>query len=106
VPDLSDIERDHDGSFIVNDVEDKGVRCVHSGIVRFIDSQATLGQFVAGANSREAVFRDGRPAAIFLDHEQEVTLPECITSKAAVAQIRARLAASAPPPACALRQRL
>ncbi|MFM0406849.1 site-specific integrase [Paraburkholderia dipogonis] len=102
VPDLSDIERDHDGSFILNDVEDKGVRCVHSGIVRFIDSRATLGQFVAGANSREAVFRDGRLAAIFLDHEQEVTLSECITSKAAVAQIRARLAASAPPSAIRL----
>jgi integrase len=106
VPNLNDIDRDDDGTFIRNDVEDKGFESVHSGIVRFFDSAAALAQFVAGGNPRETVFRNGNSGAIFLEmgNPLEVTLSQCITSKNAVAQVRARLAsllapAPAPPPA-------
>jgi hypothetical protein len=37
VPDLNDIEHDYDGGLILNDVEAKGVRAIHSGMVRVLD---------------------------------------------------------------------
>jgi len=98
VPDLNAIERDHDGTFVLNDVEDKGARTMHSGIVCFFDSRATLGRFVAGLKSRESVFRDGGQAAVFLEDELEVSLGECLAPKGAVAVVRARFAAFAPSP--------
>ncbi|MBU9558964.1 site-specific integrase [Burkholderia multivorans] len=97
VPDLNEIERDYDGGLILNDVEAKGVRAIHSGMVRFLDNRATLGRFVIGERSVESVLRLGERAAVILDDELEVSLSECVTTKAAVAQVRARLASSMPP---------
>jgi integrase len=97
VADLNDIERDYDGGLILNDVEDKGVRSIHSGMVRFLDNRATLGRFVVGERSIESVLRHGVRAAVVLDEEVEVSLSECVTTKNAVAKVRARLAASVPP---------
>ena len=92
VPDLNDIDRDYDGGLILNDVEDKGVRTTHSGIVQFLDTLATLGRFVVGAKSIESVLRHGTRGAVILDDELEVSLSECVTTKTAVAMVRARLA--------------
>lgn len=97
VPDLNDIERDYHGGLILNDVEGKGVETTHSGMVRFLDARATLGRFVAGERSVESVLRHGARAAIILDDELEVSLSECVTTKAAIAQVRARLASSMSP---------
>ncbi|WP_232441373.1 DUF6538 domain-containing protein [Burkholderia ubonensis] len=97
VPDLDDIERDYGGGLILNDVEDKGVRTLHSGMVRFLDNRATLGRFVVGAKSIESVLRHGVRAAVILDDELEVSLSECVTTKTAIAKVRARLALSVPP---------
>ncbi|MCC8394238.1 site-specific integrase [Paraburkholderia sp. MMS20-SJTR3] len=97
VPDLNDIERDYDGGLVLNDVESKGVETTHSGMVRFLDTRATLGRFVVGAKSAESVLRHGARAAVILDDELEVSLSECVTTKTAVAQVRARLALSVPP---------
>lgn len=102
VPDLDDIERDYDGGLILNDVERKGVETIHSGMVRFLDTRATLGRFVAGERSVESVLRHGAHAAVILDDELEVSLSECITAKAAVAHVRARLASSMPPVSAAV----
>jgi hypothetical protein len=84
VADLNDIERDYDGGLILNDVEDKGVRSIHSGMVRFLDNRATLGRFVVGERSIESVLRHGVRAAVVLDEEVEVSLSECVTTKNAV----------------------
>lgn len=97
VPDLNDIERDYDGGLILNDVERKGVEATHSGMVRFLDTRATLGRFVVGERSVESVLRHGVRAAVILDDELEVSLSECVTTKTAVAKVRARLALSVPP---------
>lgn len=97
VPDLNEIERDYDGGLILNDVEAKGFRAIHSGMVRFLDNRATLGRFVIGERSVESVLRLGERAAVILDDELEVSLSECVTMKAAVAKVRARLASSMPP---------
>ncbi|WP_320338928.1 site-specific integrase [Burkholderia seminalis] len=97
VPDLNDIERDYDGGLVLNDVESKGVETTHSGMVRFLDTRATLGRFVVGAKSAESVLLHGARAAVILDDELEVSLSECVTTKTAVAQVRARLALSVPP---------
>lgn len=97
VPDLNDIERDYGGGLILNDVERKGVETIHSGMVRFLDNRATLGRFVAGERSVESVLRHGERAAVILDDELEVSLSECVTTKTAVAQVRARLALYVPP---------
>lgn len=97
VPDLNEIERDYDGGLVLNDVESKGVETTHSGMVRFLDTRATLGRFVVGAKSAESVLRHGARAAVILDDELEVSLSECVTTKTAVAQVRARLALSMPP---------
>lgn len=96
VPDLYEIERDFDGAFILNDVELKGAHSVHSGLVQIYDSSATLGQFVAGLNAHETVFRNGRFGALFLNEATEVTLSQCVAEKSAIAQVRARLASYAP----------
>ncbi len=96
VPDLYEIDRDFDGAFILNDVELKGVHSVHSGLVQIYDSSATLGQFVAGLNAHETVFRNGRFGALFLDEATEVTLSQCVAEKSAIARVRARLASYAP----------
>ncbi|WP_234745362.1 site-specific integrase [Burkholderia sp. WTPI3] len=103
VPDLNEIERDYDGGLILNDVEAKGVRSIHSGMVRFLDNRATLGRFVVGERSVESVLRLGERAAVILDDELEVSLAECVTTKAAVAQVRARLASAMPPASAAVR---
>ncbi|TGN94565.1 site-specific integrase [Burkholderia sp. USMB20] len=97
VPDLNDIERDYDGGLVLNDVESKGVETTHSGMVRFLDTRATLGRFVVGAKSIESVLRHGAHAAVILDDELEVSLSECVTTKTAIAKVRARLALSVPP---------
>lgn len=102
VPDLNDIDRDYDGGLILNDVEDKGVRTTHSGIVQFLDTFATLGRFVVGAKSIESVLRHGARAAVILDNELEVSLSECVTTKTAVAKVRARLALSIAPASAAV----
>lgn len=108
VPNLADIDRDYDGAFIRNDAEGKGFETVHSGIVRFLDSAAALGQFAIGADVGETIFRDGEQGAVFLEMGDplEVTLSQCIVSKQAVARVRARLAsalgpARVPPPTAA-----
>ncbi|WP_244108627.1 DUF6538 domain-containing protein [Burkholderia anthina] len=93
-PDLNDIERDYGGGLILNDVERKGVETIHSGMVRFLDNRATLGRFVVGERSIESVLLHGARAAVVLDDELAVSPSECVATKAAVAQVRARLASS------------
>lgn len=99
VSDLYEIDRDFDGAFILNDVELKGTHSVHSGLVQIFDSSATLGQFVAGRNARESVFRNGRFGALFLNEATEVTLSQCVAEKHAVARVCGRVGSDAPAPA-------
>lgn len=102
VPDLDDIERDYGGGLILNDVERKGIETIHSGMVRFLDNRATLGRFAVGEKSIESVLLHGARAAVILDDELEVSLSECVTTKTAVAKVRARLALSMPPASAAV----
>ncbi|WP_232428406.1 hypothetical protein [Burkholderia ubonensis] len=97
VPDLNDIERDYGSGLILNDGERKGVETIHSGMVRFLDNRATLGRFVVGERSIESILLHGVRAAVILDDELEVSLSKCVTTKASVGKVRARLASSIPP---------
>ncbi|MDR5811196.1 site-specific integrase [Caballeronia sp. LZ019] len=101
VPDLDDVERDYDGSFVLNDAIARGELDLYSGVVRFFSSRATLGRFAAGALARESVFRGTGETGFFVDGELELAPSDCIVPKAAVAQVRARLAAALPAPVMA-----
>jgi integrase len=96
VPDLDDIERDHDGAFVLNDAIARGELDLYSGVVRFFSSRATLGRFAVGAVAHESVFWGTGTTGFVVDGELELSSSECIVQKAAVAQVRARLAAGLP----------
>ncbi|MFD1555408.1 DUF6538 domain-containing protein [Paraburkholderia silviterrae] len=96
VPDLDEVERDHDGSFVLNDAIARGELDLYSGVVRFFSSRATLGRFAVGAVARESVFRGTGETGFLVDGELELSPSECIVPKAAVARVRARLAAGLP----------
>ncbi|WP_322046955.1 site-specific integrase [Paraburkholderia sp. J67] len=96
VPDLDDVERDHDGPFVLNDAMARGELDLYSGLVRFFSSHATLGQFAVGAVAHESVFRGTGTTGFLVDGELELSSSECVVQKAAVARVRARLAVGLP----------
>ena len=99
VPDIGDIERNSDGAFVLNDVENKGEYRFHSGWLRCHDSFAAIGGLLANEKFNESVFMFSGAAAFFIDPEQSITLPACMALKIALERIRARLVGVVPSPA-------
>ena len=96
VPDIDDIERDHDGSFILNDVERKGDVRLYSGVLRCHGSAAAYGGLIAEGRVTESLFLFPGTAAFFAEPEQEIRLAACMVTKPAVSRIRERLGIHAP----------
>lgn len=96
VPDLDDVRRDYDGTFILNDVEDKGTYQAHSGPLRCYDSPGAIGGLIAEGMFAESVFLFPGGGAFFAESEQAIPLPACMTPKSAIERIRARLATGLP----------
>lgn len=96
VPDLYDIDRDPDGTYVLNDVEHKGDETLVSGLVRLYDGRSSLMQFATGTVARESIFRDGKTTAYFIDHELNVESAQCLIEKRTVGVVRDRLVAAAP----------
>ncbi|SAK48320.1 integrase family protein [Caballeronia calidae] len=97
VPDLDAVERDYDGSFVLDDATARGELDLYSGVVRFFNSRATLGQFAVGAVAHESVFWGTGTTGFLVDGEPvELSSSECVVQKAAVARVRARLAVGLP----------
>lgn len=91
VADLDQLDRDHDGTFVWNDVEKKGALQTHSGPLRCHDSAGAIGGLLQSETFAESVFLHSGNAAFFIDPEQIITLPACLTVKSAIERIRARL---------------
>lgn len=87
VPVLNDLDRDFGGEFIWNEVEAYRGQTVHTGLVRFLDSRATLQQVITAGAAQGGVFRDGKSAGIFLEDTIAVDLARCIVHKTAVTKV-------------------
>lgn len=98
ISNLDDVCRDYDGSFILNDVEDKGTLQAYSGPLRCHDSIAAIGGLMADEKFSESVFLfiTGE-GAFFPESEQATSLPACMALKSAIERVRVRLATGLPP---------
>lgn len=97
VTDLRDVERDYDGSFVLNDVEQRGERGILTEQVRPLHSGRTLAALIAKGSASESHFRLPGAAAFFTDGEHIIPAAGWMASKRAVEGIRARLARSISP---------
>lgn len=92
VRDLHEIDRDHDGAFVLNDVEQQGERVICTAPVRAYNTAATVAALLAASASQESLFRLTGSAAFWPDEPQEIPQSAWMTPKRAVEAIRARLA--------------
>lgn len=97
VADLDAIERDYDGTFILNDVEVQGHRHVESGMVRVYDRAAVIAALISDDMPTTSLFLLSGRAAFFCDDEQAIALAACLAPKSAIERIRARLVGVMPP---------
>lgn len=91
IPDIGDVERDYDGSFVLNDIARKGDARLYSGPLRCHDSAAACGGLMVDAKFSESVFLFPGAAAFVIDPEQSIALPACMAQKSSIERIRARL---------------
>lgn len=92
MPDRHDIERDHDGSFILNDVENRGDRKICATLLCPHDSTATIGTLLAQGQCEESLFYPVNSAGVFFPDEPVIVpLPAYLMSKAEAVAISERL---------------
>lgn len=96
VSDLRDIERDYDGTFILNDVECRGVQQAFTGIASPYEISAVVSALIANDAAESSLFRLTGSAAFFPDEPQPITASVCLAQKPAVELIRSRLAGLLP----------
>lgn len=92
VSDIGEIDREDNGTFVLNDVEKKGTVQGYSGPLRCHDSIGAIGGLLECDTFSESVFLLSSTAAFFLEDEQRITSITCLAVKSAVERIRARLA--------------
>lgn len=97
VPNLDDIERDYDSTFIWGSVQAKGEESVYSGSVRFIDNISALSVLIDSGVVKESSFALDDGGGFFLDDVREISLSGCMVQKSAVESCRARLSIVAKP---------
>ena len=99
VANIYDIDRDYDGTFILNDVEDQGIPQTLAGIVRAYDSAAVVSALLAEGKARESIFRlsESGNGAFWPDEPVEVPMSAWMASKKAVERIRSGLVIHLPP---------
>lgn len=98
IPDIGDIERDFDGSFILNDIEAHGIEQSLSGIVRAYDPAVTIASLLVDAKAAtESVFRFADCGGFWPHEPVTVPLGAWMVEKTAVERIRGRLASRVAP---------
>lgn len=97
VAEVESVERDFDGSFILNDVEARGVAQVFNGVVRAFDAGTTIAALLTDGKATGAVYRLSGQGAFWTAQEVVVPSSAWMAQKATVERIRARLARGLPP---------
>jgi hypothetical protein len=97
VSDLDCIERDFDGAFILNDVEQHGIRQVLSGVVRAFHPAVSIAALIAEGAAIEFAFRVSGNGGFWLVQEVAIPLSGWMARKGAIERIRSRLANAVTP---------
>lgn len=92
VAELWDVEQDHDGSFVLNDVQRIGTHQSLSGTVRAFNSSVTAASLVTGGVVSESVFRMSGRQGFWTEAEIEIPLAAWLVEKTVLERIRTRLA--------------
>lgn len=98
VPDIHDIERDYDGTFVINDIETKGSRQLLTGLSQPFDISSFVVSLKTGPSTVSALRLEG-VSAFFVDEPKQVNVEESLVPKSTIERIRSRLAALLPPAA-------
>lgn len=99
VRDWTLVDRDLDGTFLLDSVQAVGERRILTCDARAYDSTVVLSSLLTERQAVESVFHlDGR-AAFWPDDDQPIALPAWMVQKSAVARVRERLAGAVPPEA-------
>lgn len=92
VRDWTAVDRDLDGTFLLDSVQAVGERRILTGDARAYDSAVVLSSLLTERQAVESVFHlDGR-AAFWTDDDQPIALSAWMAQKAAVERVRERLA--------------
>lgn len=97
IADIDTIERDFDGTFILNDVEAQGVQQAFSGAVRSFNPSATISALLNEGKAIESVFRLSDRGGFWPSCDVELPLASWMAQKGAIERVRARLAGHIPP---------
>jgi integrase len=97
VADIYSIERDFDGTFVLNDVEEQGARETLAGAVRPFDSPATIATLLTDGKAASSIYRLPGHGAFWTDDEIELPLSAWMAPKNVIERIRVRLASGVPP---------
>lgn len=97
VADIEAIERDYDGSFIMNDVETHGIHSTISSMVRAFDAGASIASLLVEGGSTESIFRLSGTGAFWPAHPVVIPVSAWMVQKESIERIRARLAKGIPP---------
>lgn len=103
IEDIYDVERDYDGSFILNDVESRGVFRKYSGQLKLFDSRRSITALIEKQETKESTFIVGSGGGYFINDELIFTRDRVQVRKSDVEFIRIKLAKSVlPPPSVAV----
>lgn len=91
ISDLWGVERDHDGTFVLNDVERVGTQQSLSAVVRAFDAAVTTAALLTEGASTESIFRLSGSGAFWPTSEVQVPLSAWMTHKIVLERIRNRL---------------
>lgn len=97
VADIEAIERDYDGSFIMNDVETHGIHSTISSMVRAFDAGTSIASLLVEDSSTESIFRLSGTGAFWPAHPVVIPVSAWMVQKESIERIRARLAKGIPP---------
>ena len=97
VADLWEVERDYDGTFIVNDVVRRGTQQSLSSTVRAFDTAVTISALLTTGVATESVFRLSGHGGFWPETEVHIPLAAWMTLKPTIERIRSSLAGALPP---------
>jgi len=99
IADLWDVERDYDGTFVLNDVERKGTQQSISSTVRAFNAPVTISALMTAGVATESVFRLSGHGGFWHASEVHIPLAAWMTSKPTLERIRSSLAGTLAPEA-------
>ena len=88
---LSEVAREPNGAFVMNDVEHLGQRIIFSGEVRPLDAKAAISSLIAEGVWSAEVFRHQKYGGVFPDELKSIPIAAVLVAKNAVDSVRVRL---------------